>query len=284
MKIVVLSTDNESYLLQWWLPHHAEKFDFGVIMDFNWDATEEDKSIELYKKYVPHWAYVKVTRGELGCLVWDAYLNKIEHDLRDQFPNSWIITLNATEMLIGNLNILDKYDTEKQVLIPCHLMNDDVSLEGIEPDPNIPLLKQRTFGVHYSNDFPHPHSGKSITLQKTKDEYKDIPLNTRWMRSIHNFKLDYLRTSIYSVGRHYWDMNLCEQNLAICHMNFSPFTEKFIDRKMNVQKRLTQEDRSQQRGFHHIVDRPEIMRRKQFYDMLTTDLKSEIYKLQNWND
>ena len=54
MKIVVLSTDTEQYLLQWWLPHSAKKFDFGVVVDFGL-GNEEDNTYDLYKKYAPHW-------------------------------------------------------------------------------------------------------------------------------------------------------------------------------------------------------------------------------------
>ncbi len=274
MKIAVLSTDTEQYLLQWWFPHTVKKFDFGVVVDFGW-GDESDNTYELYKKHAPHWRYYKVTQQEVSNFLWDVLLIKIEKDLLAEFPGSWIMTLNPTELLVGNLDFLDSYNTNKQVLIPCHLMNDLPEYENVEPDPNVPLLEQRHHGVHYSNDFPHPHQGKSIDLyDKTKPE--NVILNTRWMRSIHNYPVDYLATSIYGVGRHFWDMNMFTRRLAICHLNFSPFNQTFLQRKMNIQRRLTSSDHAADRGIHHRVNEEKLIARKRFYDQLTINLKQEI--------
>ena len=279
MKIAVLSTDTEQYLLQWWFPHTAQKFDFGVVVDFGWgDAS--DNTYELYKKHVPHWRYYKVNQKEVSNFLWDVVLMKIEKDLLNEFPGSWISTLNATEFLVGNLNHLDEYKNPKQVLIPCHLMNDLPENENIEPDPKLPLLWQRHHGVHYNNDFPHPHHGESIKLWNQLKPVKVI-LNTRWMRSIHNYPVDYLAKSVYSVGRHFWDMSKVSNRLAICHLNLSPFNQTFIDRKTQIKRRLTQSDLSMDRGIHHNNATSEtIMAAKRFYDKLTVDLSGEIKRLE----
>lgn len=282
MKIVVLSTDTEPYLLQWWLPHAAKKFDFGVILDFNWEDNTDDSTYELYEKFVPHWRYYKIKYQTVSTFLWDVILHKFEKDLLQEFPNSWIITLNPTEFLIGDLSILDQYKESKRVLIPCHLMNDDPTLEYIEPDPNVPLLKQRHHGVHYTNDFPHPSKGPTAQLFE-KLNPPDVIMNMRWMRSIHNYPVDYFATSVFAIGRHFWDMNDMTDKLAICHMNFTPYTEAFLQRKMNVQRRLTSTDHATRRGFHHIVDKDKLLARKRFYDQLTTDLKPEIEKLEKFD-
>lgn len=280
MKIVVLSTDTEQYLLQWWLPHSAKKFDFGVVVDFGL-GNKEDNTYDLYKKYVPHWRYYKVTQEEIGTFLWDVVLSKIEKDLLNEFPGSWITSLNPTEFLIGNLSCLDSFDEPRQVLIPCHLMNDAIENENVEPDPNIPLFDQRHHGVHYRNDFPHPHHGTSIELHnKTKPE--GVVLNTRWMRSIHNYPVDYLSTSVYKVGRHFWDMSLHTEDLAVCHLNLSPFTDSFVKRKTQIKNRLTKTDLSMERGIHHSVATLEtILAAKRFYDQLTVDLSDEIKRLES---
>jgi hypothetical protein len=279
MKIAVLSTDTEHYLLQWWFPHTAKKFDFGVVVDFGW-GDESDNTYELYKKHVPHWRYYKVTQHEISNFLWDVLLIKIEKDLLNEFPGSWITTLNATEFLIGNLKFLDSYSQNTQLLIPCHLMNDLPELENVEPNPNVPILEQRHHGVHYMNDFPHPHKGKSIELFNNIKPEKVI-LNARWMRNIHNYSVDYLATSVYGVGRHFWDMNLLTRRLAICHLNLSPLTDTFIKRKTQIKRRLTQSDHAADRGIHHNNATPEtIMAAKRFYDRLTVDLKNEIKELE----
>ena len=280
MKIVVLSTDTEQYMLQWWLPHTAKKFDLGVIVDFNCDNNAEDNTYELYKKFVPHWRYYKVTQQEVSNFLWDVVISKIEKDLLAEFPDSWITTLNATEFLIGNLSFLDNFKMKRQVLIPCHLMNDLVEHENVEPDLNVPLLEQRHHGVHYKNDYPHPHRGKSFNLFE-QQKPANVILNTRWMRSIHNYSVDYLATSVYSVGRHFWDLTRVTDQLAICHMNLSPYTQSFLKRKKNIQRRLTTSDHQADRGIHHRVDDVKLEARKRFYDQLTVDLSSEIAKLES---
>lgn len=280
MKIVVLSTDSEDYLLQWWFPHHAERFDFGVVLDFNPDVESEDSTFELYQKHVPHWRYLKITQKQVSNFLWDVIIGKVEKDLLKEFPDSWVTTLNSTEFLIGNLEFLDKFNVKRQFLIPCHLMNDLVENEGLEIDPSLPLLEQRHHGVHYRNDFPHPHRGKTFNLHKEQNPEHVIP-NTRWMRSIHNYAVNYLESSIYRVGRHFWDHTKITEQLAICHMNMSPYNNTFVKRKMQVQRRLTDSDRASDRGIHHHVDEEKLLARKRFYDQLTTDLKSEIDKLEN---
>ena len=280
MKIVVLSTDTEHYLLQWWLPHSAKKFDFGVIVDFNWQDNSEDNTYELYKKHVPHWRYYKVTQKEVSNFLWDVVLSKVEKDLFEEFPGSWVTTLNPTEFLIGNLSFLDNIKSNRQVLIPCHLMVDSVQNENVEPDPNLPLLEQRHHGVHYKNDYPHPHRGKSFELWKQQNP-PNIVLNTRWMRSIHNYNVDYLGTSIYSVGRHFWDLTRATDQLAICHMNLLPYTKSFFDRKKNIQRRLTSSDHQADRGIHHRTDDAKLEAHKRFYDQLAVDLFTEIQNLES---
>ena len=280
MKIVVLSTDTEQYMLQWWLPHTAKKFDFGVIVDFNWDNNSEDNTYELYKKHVPHWRYYKVTQQEVSNFLWDVVLTKIEKDLLAEFPDSWITTLNATEFLVGNLSFLDNFKMKRQILIPCHLMNDAVEYENVDPDPNVSLLEQRHHGVHYKSDYPHPHRGRSFQLHD-QQKPEDVILNTRWMRSIHNYSVDYLATSVYSVGRHFWDLTRATDQLAICHMNLSPYTQSFLKRKMNIQRRLTTSDHQADRGIHHRVNESKLEARKRFYDQLTVDLLPEIQKLES---
>ncbi len=280
MKIVVLSTDTEHYMLQWWLPHTAKKFDLGVIVVFNCDDNSDDNTYELYKKFVPHWRYYKVTQKEVSNFLWDVVLTKIEKDLLEEFPGSWITTLNATEFLIGDLSFLDNFKMNRQVLIPCHLMNDLPEHENVEPDSEISLLKQRHHGVHYKSDYPHPHRGKSFQVfEQQKPE--GVILNTRWMRSIHNYNVDYLGTSVYSVGRHFWDLTRATDQLAICHMNLSPYTESFLKRKKNIQRRLTASDHQADRGIHHRVNDVVLQARKKFYDQLTIDLSSEIDKLES---
>jgi hypothetical protein len=64
-------------------------------------------------------------------------------------------------------------------------------------------------------------------------------------------------------------------------MNLSPYTESFLKRKKNIQRRLTASDHQADRGIHHRVNDVVLQARKKFYDQLTIDLSSEIDKLES---
>lgn len=285
MRIVILSTDNEDYLLQWWFPHTTKYFDLGLVVDFNYRKNTEDQTEALMKKHCPHWAYVKIDTERVSNREWDNILNHFEDQVRNQFPEAWITILNPTEFITGDTKILENIKEKTRVLMPCNMMIDRKELEDVEPDPEVSLLLQRTNGIPYENDFPHPYEGKtSQTFYELEKKYierglnvrDDVDHNIRWMRSIHNYRTNYLSDSNFGVGRHFWDSENYSKEIQICHMTYTPYTEKFRNRKLNIQQRLTEEDFFSGRGVHHRLTLQQMRTRKNFYDDLTTDLSSRI--------
>ena len=58
-KTIVSHFYNEEYLLPWWLSHHKNHFDYGIMIDYN----STDKSKEIIEEICPHWKIVK-TKNE----------------------------------------------------------------------------------------------------------------------------------------------------------------------------------------------------------------------------
>lgn len=48
---VLIHIYNEEYLLPFWLNHHKNIFNHGIIIDYR----STDKSIEIYKQICPNW-------------------------------------------------------------------------------------------------------------------------------------------------------------------------------------------------------------------------------------
>lgn len=285
MRIVILSTDNEDYILQWWFPHTTKYFDLGLVVDFNYRPNTTDQTEQLMKKHCQHWSYVKVGMEKVSTAQWDMVLNHFEDQVRNQFPEAWITILNPTEFIIGDTKILENIKEKTRILMPCNMMIDRKDLEDIEPDPNIPLLLQRTHGIPYERDFPHPFEGKtSQRFYEMEKEYSakglrlrdELDHNIRWMRGIHNFRTNYFSESNFGVGRHFWDSENYSKDIQICHMTYTPYTEKFRTRKLAIQERLTEEDHANSRGIHHRLDSDKMRKRKDFYDALAVDLSSRI--------
>ena len=42
---------NEDYLMPWWLEHHKDMFDHGIMIDYS----STDNSVDIIKEICPHW-------------------------------------------------------------------------------------------------------------------------------------------------------------------------------------------------------------------------------------
>ena len=184
MKTVISHFYNEEYMLPWWLSHHRQYFDHGIMI--NYDST--DRSVEIIKEYCPTWEIVQSRNREFGAKACDAEVNDYERKVQ-----GWKICLNTTEFIVGDFSVLD--DTPNQDLkIPCYIMIDK------EPENNnlsydISLLKQKPFGVPYNESNP-------ITIE-------------RCCRAIHN-KSSYN----YPTGRHF--IGATNTKLQVLWYGYSP--------------------------------------------------------------
>ena len=71
MSLTVIShIFNEEYLLPFWLEYHSQIFDYGIIIDY----CSTDSSIEIVKKFCPHWKIIKTKNIIDGKPLFDAKL------------------------------------------------------------------------------------------------------------------------------------------------------------------------------------------------------------------
>ena len=194
-----------------------------------------------------------------------------------------MITLNVTEFLIGNTRkLLTSFKSQKPVrvqkLIPCDVMIDTELQKFTEPDPNVSLVKQRTFGMpmDYSEDTVYNAYAGSRDFQAIED---NVMYDNRKMRSMHNFPLNYFETSVWRAGRHYWGTP-CE-DFRILWYGYSPFTEDLIQRKLAIQTQIPEADKAVGNGGQHLLNRDMAIARYEWHRQFAVELKPIIDELEN---
>jgi hypothetical protein len=137
-KTVLLHFYNESYLLPFWLNHHRERFDHGILLNNG----STDNSIEIINDLVPNWTMINNTSA------FDAEnLENIFYDLDLNIKGIRII-LTATEFIMGDLQIAEN----SEVVVPSV---DLVSLPGEFPfDEDKPFHEQIKVGIDYKSKWP----------------------------------------------------------------------------------------------------------------------------------
>ena len=140
MKLLISPFYNEEYLLPYWLKHHREIFDHGILIDYH----STDKSVAICKELVPDWEIVTSKNHSFGAIMCD--FEVMQHEKR--YPNAWKLVSNTTEFLVGkHLNgVLNWLKTNDYIagIIPAAVMVDVDPNEYLSPD--IPLVKQKHFG------------------------------------------------------------------------------------------------------------------------------------------
>ena len=252
MKVVICHIRNEEYLLPWWLKHHKNKFDHGVIIDYH----STDKSIEIIKEICPEWEIVPSAQPEFSAEATDIQVANIEKSILNQNKGAWVIALNVTEFLIGDTSVLYEFNGNTSLFIPCNHMIDSPETEGLPVNPDVPLHEQRTHGILYKS---------------WRAGLDDIYY--RGCRVIHNFPIDYV------VGRHY-HVTYPFHKLSILHYGFSPYTSELIQRKLQIQHNIPQSDKARGLGSHHLTNESDLNRQLKHYQSLATDIRDYIKRFE----
>lgn len=224
MKTVLLSHFyNEEYLLPFWLNHHKNMFDEGLLIDYN----STDRSVEIIKKIVPHWKIVKTKNIYFD----DLKINEEVQEYESQFDNYWKMCLNTTEFLVVDhlKNFLMSKPYAKAIKTRgVHII--DLPSELNKPiKNNIPLLAQRHHGF----------------IEKQKDIIRSRIIH----RKTHGN---------YKSGRHgtFWNTKYFPKQIFTVWMGWSPFNEETKKRKMQVQKNMPPKSNSTQ-GIEHRIQSEE---------------------------
>ena len=241
-KTIITHFYNEEYLLPYWLEHHKNKFDHGVLINHG----SNDKSVEIIKNLVPNW---EIINSELQ--YFDAYLTDFEVQKIEENIAGWKICLNISEFLIGDLEKeLNSCDV-REITIPAIIMT-DIDNKEIRND----LLSEKPFGIEENQisillfDFYQLfYKFRFFTFLKLifqilflkvsqlilgKTYIKYVKYYVKRARLLHSQKI-----GKYSKGRHNWVFKSKRSKyLKILWYNYSPFTNKMVERKLDAKTRL----------------------------------------------
>lgn len=237
MKTIISHFYNEEYLLPFWLNHHKKIFDHGILIDYH----STDSSVEIIKKICPTWDIV-TSRNEF----FEAHnIDKEVEDIESSILG-WRICLNTTEFLIGNFNILNAIKVNTNFLIPACIMVDSAKNGFTYPDENKDLIPQRTYGIH-------PFQYNEILKRES-----------RRSRKLSNYFTN------YPLGRHYETYNT--KDFLILWYGYSPFNENVIKRKLQIQTKIPDSDKSMGFGFQHLVSEKNLIDNFKYYQTESIDL------------
>lgn len=230
-RVVISHFFNEAYLLPWWLKHHREVFDHGVLID--WSST--DGSADICRELAPGWEVVPSEHRHFAAILCDFEVMK--HEAR--FPEAWKIALNTTEFLVAPAlahmeDTLRRHDLTG-VRLPGAIMVDTAPDEA--PKPDIPLTQQKRCGIWEETFDFRRHAIPGFQAPTRSRLYHRYPIGA------------------YMPGRHASHLpGQCGGNPelgAIWWYGFSPWTGAFKARKAQIATRRADFDRKHGFGAQH---------------------------------
>ena len=214
MRLVIAQFFNEAYLLPWWLSHHREIFDHGILIDDH----STDGSVDICRELVPHWEVVKAEYTPFEAITRDFEVMK--HELR--FPDAWKMVLNITEFLVSR----SLSDIEGKA---TRLQNNAVRLQGaimvdIAPDdlpnPDRPLVEQKAYGI-WENDPDLKRADISFLDKSSRSRVYHCDTIGAYAPGRHTSHLPGQFTATAEEGAIFW-------------YGFSPWSSEFKARKLQV--------------------------------------------------
>lgn len=227
-KTVICHFYNEEWLLPFWLKHHRDIFDHGIMIDY----ASTDRSADLVREYCPSWQLVQSRNGNFDPHAVDREVSDYEAPLE-----GWRMALNATEFLIGNYDHMNDRTDHTRIFVGQFMLVDMERRE--EPfylDCNKPIWQQRWHGYGIVNDFRNNQSHGSVP---------------RAPRSLHNFAAGYP-----AVGRHFPEQPPTTTDLAIFYTGYASMEPKSLERKLQIQNRCPGGT-----GQHHRFDHTQLLDR-----------------------
>ena len=207
-KTILCHFFNEEWILPFWLKHHRDIFDHGIMINY----ASTDRSCDIIREYCPTWEIRESRNPHFGADAVDSEVTEIETGLE-----GWRVCLNAPEFLVGNYNHLDDRPEQTRIYLPQYMFTDMERRE--EPyflDVNRPLWEQRWYGYGPVLEFA------------TSQSHGSPP---RALRSIHNYAAGYPVT-----GRHFTGETPSYHDLAIFYYGYASLEESSI--KMQIQTKI----------------------------------------------
>jgi hypothetical protein len=249
---------NEAYLLPWWLNHHREMFDHGILIDYH----STDQSREICRELVPHWDLVTSENEKFAAIPCDFEVMKYEQNYR----SAWKIALNTTEFLMANLDGVENEITAADSIVgklEAAIMVDGEP--GVSPAYERPLVDQKNMGF-WENDLKI-FSGESVfrSLRRSPDAFffnkvsrhgffnktaitdAKAPLRGR---IYHRYEI-----GSYAPGRHSSflprQVAIPRKTGSIWWYGFSPWNDAFLSRKLQIDATRDPFDKKHRLGVQH---------------------------------
>jgi hypothetical protein len=198
-----------------------------------------DNSVSIIKQTCPEWTIINSRNHFFDAKLIDDEVMDIESTVA-----GWKTCLNTTEFLVGDYSIMNEV-ADQEIIAPCFIMVD--SQPDNQPTYSKSLIEQKHCGIHYHGRDPL----------------------ARRPRLIHN-----KNRVTYPLGRHYPDHNT--EKLKVLWYGWSPFNNKTLDRKLQIQDRIPEADKARGFGSQHIADEHKLnaIFYKDYFPF-AVDLKSE---------
>ncbi len=253
MKVVLSHFFNEALLLPYWLRHHREIFDHGVLIDYG----STDDSVAICKELAPEWEVIPSENAYFNAVMVDFEVMKHEQ----RFPGAWKMALNTTEFLVGGKidSVIDRLKTDQlhgAYVSGAHMVDNE---PGVPLDPSRPLVDQKR----------HGYSESEIPLKLAKSKlWLGVPTRNRLLHRHY--------IGAYTPGRHSTNHRFIgtvdPTDLAIWWYSYSPWQPEFVARKLQVQTKIDPIDIAVGFGVHHQTTEAELTERYQFQLGLSRDL------------
>lgn len=233
MRTVISHFFNEEYLLPWWLEHHVKLFERGLLIDHG----STDNSVDICRQIAPHWRILKSRLTQF-----DAWLTDFEVMTHELEIKGWKITLNTSEFLVANpgLDEIERFlKSEKRVGVAASGMTMVDKLTQSEPIPDFSLIQQKPWAIDTNIQ-------RNRWIKRLLGYPESLPIRNRFYHE--------LPTGMYHPGRHgsfHPDWNFRMPNLMVLHFAYSPWTEKFIKRKIQIGHKISDGDKERGWGLHH---------------------------------
>lgn len=249
MRTVISHFYNEEYLLPFWLRHHRALFDHGILIDRH----STDRSAEIVRALAPEWTLVRSETADFDAIECD-----FEVMLHERTVPGWKIALTTTEFLccphLDAAEALAESHGAQGFCFEAAIMVDPPAAAPSPLRPDLPLPVQRTHGY-----FEHEHPRLIGRIPYHYRLYHCFPHGS------------------YHPGRHLTHRAATRMpDLGVLlWYGFSPWTEPFIRRKLQVGAAIPPSDVAAGRGRQHLMDRTALEERRRALAAVARDLRRE---------
>jgi hypothetical protein len=226
-KTIISHFYNEEYLLPWWLDHHRNIFDHGVMVNYH----STDRSVDIIKNMCPSWEIVDTKNEYFSALALDEEVSYFESTIE----SGWKIALNTTEFLLGDLNVLNTIPSTHKNIFHGRSITEVKSGYGLPSIIMVDLDQDKI--IDYT---------KPLLLQKQHGI-----LHNQGAFEIRPGRLIHCEKSMYypPAGRHW---NYTTEDLVVLWYGFSPYNEAIKARKMQIKYKMPESDIKKGWGYQHL--------------------------------